>query len=77
MLVLTRNCRDSFFIGEDIKITILRINSLYQIRVGIQAPREMKIIRDDIINVLPQDIPQEIKEMRKEIPQYGYRRNRS
>ena len=47
MLVLTRKVGESLIIGDDIKITICAVNNS-QIRVGIQAPKEVEIHREEI-----------------------------
>ena len=55
MLILTRRPGESIFIGRDIKITILPANfdcggfSYKQIKVGIEAPENIKIIRDELL----------------------------
>jgi carbon storage regulator len=46
MLVLSRNVGDSIRIGDDIKITILENDG--QVRVGIDAPREVKVHREEV-----------------------------
>lgn len=48
MLVLTRRADESILIGDDIKITILAVTA-GGIRVGIEAPREMRINRAEIV----------------------------
>ena len=48
MLVLTRRADESILIGDDIKITILAVTA-GGIRVGIEAPREMRIHRAEIV----------------------------
>jgi carbon storage regulator CsrA len=47
MLVLTRKLQQHIKIGEDITITILRVKG-NTVRVGIQAPREMRVIRGEL-----------------------------
>jgi len=47
MLILTRKPGESVFIGDGIKITIVEIKG-NQIRVGIDAPKEMRIYREEI-----------------------------
>lgn len=47
MLILTRKPGESLYIGDDIKITIVEIKG-HQIRVGIEAPQEFKIYREEI-----------------------------
>ncbi|MFG0334826.1 MAG: carbon storage regulator [Maioricimonas sp. JB049] len=47
MLVLTRKEGEEIQIGTDIRIRVLRIRG-GQIRVGISAPREVRIIRSEL-----------------------------
>lgn len=46
MLVLSRKSGERILIGDNIAITIVRISS-GSVRVGIEAPRDMAIARDD------------------------------
>ena len=47
MLILGRRKGESILIGEDIEISVLDIQGDY-IRLGIQAPRELSIIRREL-----------------------------
>lgn len=47
MLVLTRKSGQSIVIGEDIIVTVLEIRG-DQVRLGIQAPRELPVYREEI-----------------------------
>jgi carbon storage regulator CsrA len=47
MLVLTRKVREQIKIGDDIVITILRIKG-QSVRVGIDAPRSMRVLRGEL-----------------------------
>jgi carbon storage regulator len=47
MLVITRRSEESIFIGDDIKITILGTKN-GQTRVGIDAPKNIPIYREEI-----------------------------
>lgn len=47
MLVLTRKLDESIRIGDDIKVTILRIKG-NTIRVGIEAPRDVRVVRSEL-----------------------------
>ncbi|MEK6590723.1 MAG: carbon storage regulator CsrA [Nitrospinota bacterium] len=47
MLILTRKSGESINIGDSIKITIIEIRGR-QVRVGIDAPPEMVIHREEI-----------------------------
>lgn len=47
MLLLTRNKYQSIMIGDEIKITILEIQGNH-VRVGIDAPKNVVINREEI-----------------------------
>ncbi len=47
MLVLTRKIGDGIIIGDDIKIQVIEIKG-GGIRIGIDAPREKKIYRQEV-----------------------------
>ena len=49
MLVLSRKAEESMYIGDDIKITILDIRG-GQVRIGITAPEDIKIHREEVFN---------------------------
>lgn len=57
MLVLSRKTTQSLIIGNDIKITILASHG-NQVRLGIDAPKQIGIYREEIYerfhNVVPQ-----------------------
>lgn len=47
MLVLSRKPGERILIGEDIAVTIVRIGP-NTVRIGIDAPRTMNIVRDEL-----------------------------
>lgn len=47
MLILTRKPGESLYIGDNVKITIVEVKG-HQIRVGIEAPTELRIYREEI-----------------------------
>ena len=47
MLVLTRKLNEQILIGDDIKITLLRVRG-NTVRLGIEAPRDRRIIRGEL-----------------------------
>ncbi len=47
MLVLTRKVNESIKIGDDIEITILSVSG-EQIKIGIDAPRNVEIHRKEV-----------------------------
>ena len=49
MLVLTRKLNESIYIGDNIKITIVNDGSRGGgIRIGIDAPREIAVHREEV-----------------------------
>lgn len=46
-LVLTRRRDESFMIGDSIVVTILQVDG-GKVRVGILAPRDVKILREEL-----------------------------
>ena len=47
MLVITRRPGESFYIGDDIKVTIIE-KICNQIRIGIKAPNHIPVHREEI-----------------------------
>lgn len=47
MLILTRKPGETIIIGDDIKVTVLGVASK-QIRIGIQAPSNIPVHREEI-----------------------------
>lgn len=55
MLVLTRKANEQILIGDDIKITLVRVRG-NSVRVGIEAPRDVRVVRGELARKLePQD----------------------
>ncbi len=48
MLVLSRKINETILIGEDIRITLLGIEG-DKIKLGIDAPKTMKIFREELM----------------------------
>ena len=49
MLVLSRKCGERIRIGEDIVLTVLRIEGA-QVRLGIEAPRSISVFRQELLD---------------------------
>jgi carbon storage regulator len=47
MLVLTRRLMEKLYIGEDICVTVVRLEG-GQVRLGIEAPREIPVLRGEL-----------------------------
>jgi carbon storage regulator len=54
MLVLTRRAGESIVIGTDIVVTVLEARG-DQIRIGIEAPRNVQIHREEIYRQVEQE----------------------
>lgn len=48
MLILTRKAEEVIHIGDDITITVLKI-SYEQVRIGIEAPRNIPVYRREVL----------------------------
>ncbi len=48
MLVLTRKLMEKLFIGDDICVTVVRLEG-GQVRLGIDAPRDVSVVRAELV----------------------------
>jgi len=48
MLVLTRKTGQRIQIGDEISITVVRLQG-DQVRIGIEAPRQVSILREELV----------------------------
>ncbi|MCA8997241.1 MAG: carbon storage regulator [Planctomycetaceae bacterium] len=60
MLVLSRKPGERILIGDEIAVTVVRIGP-NTVRIGIDAPRNMNIVRDELCVGSEQETPQEPK----------------
>lgn len=58
MLVLNRRTGESVMIGEDIVVTILGVRG-NQVRVGVEAPKEIAVDREEIYERKRREIRQD------------------
>ena len=47
MLILTRRSGETILIGDDIEVTVMRIAG-NQVRIGIEAPKDVAIVREEL-----------------------------
>ena len=48
MLVLTRKLMERLYIGDDVCVTVVRLEG-GQVRLGIEAPREVSVVRAELV----------------------------
>jgi carbon storage regulator len=51
VLVLTRRANQSIMIGDDVVVTVLEVRG-DQVRIGIRAPREVQVHREEVFEAL-------------------------
>ncbi len=54
MLILTRRIGETLIIGDDVKISVLGIKG-QQVRLGIDAPKEISVHRSEIYERIQQE----------------------
>lgn len=52
MLVLSRKENQQIQIGDDVVLTVIRVAG-DQVRIGIQAPREVSVMRTELLDCSP------------------------
>jgi len=54
MLILTHRVSEAIVIGDYIKITVTGVNG-HQVRLGIEAPNEISVHREEIYNIIQEE----------------------
>ena len=54
MLILTRKVNETLMVGDDVSVTVLGIKG-GQIRIGINAPREIAVHRQEVYEKILQE----------------------
>ncbi len=49
MLIFTRSINERMYIGDDVSVTILGVNG-NQVKIGVSAPIEVSVHREEIYN---------------------------
>ncbi len=66
MLILTRRIGESLKIGEEIKITLLGIKG-NQVRIGIDAPRDVEVHREEIYDKIKRETRKANRKMPEDV----------
>ena len=54
MLILTRRPGESLTIGDDVVVTVVSVTG-NQIRLGITAPREVRVLREEVYKAMREE----------------------
>jgi carbon storage regulator len=52
MLVLSRKLGEKFHIGNDVRITIVKVDR-HSVRIGIEAPDDVSVYREEVLMLDP------------------------
>lgn len=57
MLILTRRVGETLMIGDEVTVTVLGVKG-NQIRIGINAPADVAVHREEIYRVIQEELTQ-------------------
>ena len=60
MLILTRRVGESIKVGQDITVTVLGVRGT-QVRVGISAPKDVAVHREEVTERIKQEHTSEVR----------------
>ncbi|HIG07155.1 MAG: carbon storage regulator CsrA [Methylococcales bacterium] len=54
MLILTRRIGETLMIGDEVKVTVLGVKG-NQVRIGVDAPRDVSVHREEIYDRIKEE----------------------
>lgn len=60
MLILTRRVGETLMIGDQVEVTVLGVKG-NQVRIGVKAPRDVSVHREEIYERIHGDEPENLK----------------
>jgi len=67
MLILTRRVGESIQIGDHVEVTVLGVNG-NQVRIGVNAPKDITVHREEIYNRIKNEKTNENSELAAKVP---------
>ncbi|MES9811861.1 MAG: carbon storage regulator CsrA [Candidatus Thiodiazotropha sp.] len=58
MLILTRRVSETLMIGDEVTVTVLGVKG-NQVRIGVNAPRDVTVHREEIYERIKREQPEE------------------
>jgi carbon storage regulator len=58
VLILTRRVGETLMIGDEVKVTVLGVKG-NQVRIGVDAPRDVTVHREEVYNRIKKEKEQE------------------
>lgn len=71
MLILTRRVQEALMIGDDVTVTVLSVKG-NQVRLGIDAPRDVEVHREEIYHRVKHAKAQQAAQPEADEPEGNY-----